>query len=181
MNADKLADALRTILDHVDGYVPNTPKAIWRDAQAALAEHDAQPAQAAQPGDDEAARRYIRDWCPDHVKDLIDRVAAQPVGVPDGWVMVPRGPTNDMVLAGIGAWSSQHANAIDIWHAMLAAAPQPPAQPSADAEVSNEMVLRAVHASLDWPHPLTHFEARKALEAAMAKESDAARAAEGGE
>jgi len=49
MNADKLADALRTILDHVDGYVPNTPKAIWRDAQAALAEHDAQPAQAAQP------------------------------------------------------------------------------------------------------------------------------------
>ena len=67
---------------------------------------------------------------------------------------------------------------------MLAAAPQPPAQPSADAEdaeVSNEMVLRAVHASLDWPHPLTHFEARKALEAAMAQESDAARAAEGGE
>lgn len=44
--------------------------------------------------------------------------------------------------------------------------------PSEDGrEVTNEMVLRAVHASLDWPHPLTHFEARKVLEAVMAEDS----------
>jgi len=64
---------------------------------------------------------------------------AQPVGVPDGWAMVPREPTETMIEAaddtdspgGDPCATPDYAVA---YSAMLAASPQPPAQPSADAE-----------------------------------------------
>lgn len=46
MSNDKLAEALRQILDATGGYVPNTSKVIWRNAQEALQAHAAEAAQA---------------------------------------------------------------------------------------------------------------------------------------
>ena len=60
---------------------------------------------------------------------------AQPVGVPDGWVMVPELPDARMLDAAIGVYAFADELTIDVvWRAMLAAAPQPTAQPSADVE-----------------------------------------------
>lgn len=52
---------------------------------------------------------------------------AQPARVPDGWVMVPKSATEEMLSKG---WTSDGAllscNTGTIWDAMLKAAPQPP-------------------------------------------------------
>jgi len=54
MNADKLANALRRATDFIGYLLDHLPEdkrdnSVWSDCKAALAEHDAQPAQAAQP------------------------------------------------------------------------------------------------------------------------------------
>lgn len=55
---------------------------------------------------------------------------AQPVGVPDGWQLVPIEPTDEMIAAGrmarmnaVGGYAGPSG-----WQATLAAAPQPPAE-----------------------------------------------------
>jgi hypothetical protein len=89
---------------------------------------------------DEAMRFAVRDIAEER-RMLADEVtilrAAQPVGVPDGWVMVPREPTSAMLQAAEDADDDENMPGQSyscIYSAMLAAAPQPPAQPSADAE-----------------------------------------------
>src|SRR5690606_3602352 len=70
------------------------------------------------------------------------------------WVLVPRKPTRDMANA---AWRELESQGIDpedveapqIWHAMLAAAPQPPAAPSAPAGVDDALVAGAMEAAAD--------------------------------
>ena len=137
MNADKLADALRYAVDN-----PDFDSAEFdRRARAALAEHDAQPAQGGNSlliGTTPDGRPYGLHGTKESVEIVSDMIAAyeaQPVGVPDGWVMVPELPDARMLDAAIGVYAFADEAAIDVvWRAMLAAAPQPPAQPSADAE-----------------------------------------------
>jgi len=135
MNADKLADALRYAVDN-----PDFDSAEFdRRARAALAEHDAQPAQGGNSlliGTTPDGRPYGLHGTKESVEIVSDMIAAyeaQPVGVPDGWVMVPELPDARMLDAAIGVYAFADEAAIDVvWRAMLAAAPQPPAQPSAD-------------------------------------------------
>jgi len=183
MNADKLADVLRRATDFIGYLLDHSPEdrrdnAIWSDCKAALAEHDAQPAQAAQPSpehqqlfdmlgakDQEDAARIIAEH---HARKL-----AQPVGVPDGWVMVPREPTAGMLDAGMKTGNLDGRNRLAAsWQMMAYAAPRPPAQPSADAvSIAADISTRPEFAKYE--SPLILDIVRETLKAA--------RAAEGGE
>lgn len=55
-------------------------------------------------GDDEAARRYIRDWCPDHVKDYIDRLSPTTEAVSAEAVKVKPIDWRDMTYQGVEEW-----------------------------------------------------------------------------
>lgn len=60
------------------------------------------------------AQQYALDEC---------RKASQPVALPDGWVAVPREPTEAMLLAGYGESDSEITSVRPTWAAMIAAAP----------------------------------------------------------
>lgn len=107
------------------------------DGADTLAEHDAQPAQAAQPV---APKEALHALAEEQARLGLGIDQAQPMGVPDGWVMVPIFPTDGMTSTGVAALSERgvelhdHFDCAYAYSRMLAAAPQPPAQPSADAE-----------------------------------------------
>jgi|SRR6185312_3793459 len=173
MNADKLAGLLRRAIPYLreagEQYLDdgsNEPLELARDADEAIAEYDAQPAQA-----------------------------AQPVGVPVDLAMVPRVPTSAMLdravalalnvtIHGAGGWSNYMC---DVWNCMLAAAPQPPAQPSADAEdAARYRWLRPRLLTADFEYGddsetvlVFLIPTTMAVSANLDKSIDAARAAEG--
>jgi len=112
-NADKLAGLLRKAIPYLreagEQYLDdgsNEPLELARDADEALAEYDAQPAQAAQPVG------VADGW-----REFITRVANQGPSKPDYWSTCAQCERNT-------------SDAEDL----LTAAPPPPAQPSADAE-----------------------------------------------
>lgn len=90
-------------------------------------------------------------WCSEsiggqevqYVRADLARAYAAASGVPEGWVMVPREPTNEMFEAaasfgGGGGYSRQRGHeAIESWAHMLEAAPKP-AAPSAASDVRGE-------------------------------------------
>jgi hypothetical protein len=126
MNADKLADALRYAVDN-----PDFDSAEFdRRARAALAEHDAQPAQAAQPVgvadvfDFAAHLQRQRGWSGatfgpgarvqgvvDHIRKELREIEANP-GDLEEWIDVA-------ILALDGAWRSG-AQPADIVAALVA-------------------------------------------------------------
>jgi len=173
MNADKLAECLREALEEL--YWPHSNPALRKKCEQTLAEYDAQAAQAGNSlliGTTPGGRPYGLHGTKESVEavsDLIEAQAAQPVGAPDGWVMVPREPTAEMAQVG------RHAapyRATDVYKAMILAAPQPPAQPSADAvSIAANISTRPEFAKYE--SPLILDIVRETLKAA--------RAAEGGE
>jgi hypothetical protein len=110
MNADKLAQAIERTARHraaTDGIDPDQWRVVLYKWEAeALAEYDAQPAQAAQPVG------VADGW-----REFITRVANQGPSKPDYWSTCAQCERNT-------------SDAEDL----LTAAPPPPAQPSADAE-----------------------------------------------
>jgi hypothetical protein len=62
----------------------------------------------------------------------------------DGWKLVPVEPTNKMAIAGAAIWGFDHEKAVPVYKAMLAAAPEPPAD-ERDAEIARlrEALVRA--------------------------------------
>jgi hypothetical protein len=60
---------------------------------------------------------------------------APAVAVPHGWQLVPKNATNDMLRPFVTVQDMGHAEAWASWQAALAAAPQPPAQPQAHADL----------------------------------------------
>lgn len=58
------------------------------------------------------------------LESLPARLEAERAAVPDGWVVVPREPTEEMIRCGWGADTSlQDANVQRVWKTMLSAAP----------------------------------------------------------
>ena len=152
MNADKLADAKHRIrnlltLVAVDGSACGAAQHEIEEIFAALAERGAQAAQT-----------------------------AQPVGVPDGWVMVPIEPTCLMQDATCIVYNEHdedvgvdYSESNFIYKAMLEAAPQPPAQLSADAvSIAAEISTRPEFAKYE--APLILDIVRETLKAARAAE-----------
>ena len=143
-----------------DDTIPNDPPwALGRAIDVAVAEL-AKPA----PPSDSGARRGCQHCIPPGMYQDVegrrpavvgDRVAlvvpddplAKPAVVPNGWVMVPKEPTAEMIRANgqsgfdVGdKWLAEDAK--QTWVAMLAAAPQPPAPsvPSVDVEAVWERI-----------------------------------------
>lgn len=98
-----------------------------------------------------AAKRYIRDWVPGHVRDYVaslERPAPKPAGeVPTGWKLVPEEPLWNMAPApeqidwprpniyGDFDRSEQDEACRQIYCAMLAASPAPAnAAPTSERE-----------------------------------------------
>jgi len=110
MNADKLAQALRAFPEDPN---PFTYRRAYAKAQAALAEHDAQPAQA-----------------------------AQPVGVPAGWMIEELDggfvhvESPQTLAVNLGYYPEGNATASQLLRLLACAllAPQPPAQPRSAAK-----------------------------------------------
>lgn len=170
MNADKVVDALREMIAVMDGQLdPDVVDDLCPNARKTLAEHDAQPAQAAQPVNKPAAwmRQGVcyREWngrrdgekiiTEDKVfpTDIPLYAITQPVGAPDGAKVIAQFVVERVSM---GRGDERYIGTADgtrgvtvrygdpgevrndlLWliaDALLAAAPQPPAQPSADAE-----------------------------------------------
>lgn len=64
-----------------------------------------------------------QDWL--DVEPFFDALRAQAVSVPDGWKLVPVEATKDMVAYGNSATNDVYWSVIDVYGAMLAAAPSP--------------------------------------------------------
>jgi len=145
MNADKLAQALRAFPEDPN---PFTYRRAYAKAQAALAEHDAQPAQA-----------------------------AQPVGVPAGWMFEELDggfvhvESPQTLAVNLGYYPEGNATASQLLRLLACAllAPQPPAQPSADAvSIAAEISTRPEFAKYE--APLILDIVRETLKAARAAE-----------
>jgi len=153
MNADKLADALRIARNGLQWYQDRYPESTngcddeaMAQIDATLAEHDAQPAQAAQPvaqrlseiEDSVAQNKMSGSAVFTQMRQLI---AAQPVGGPDEIVYVLDNVAYGddwfarLMVEGV-MFLVPLENADEARHILAEKKrrPQPPAQPSADAE-----------------------------------------------
>lgn len=191
MNADKLAEAKHRIRNlftmvAIDGSACGAAQHEVEEIFTALAEHDAQAAQARNSlliGTTPDGRPYGLHGTKESVEavsDLIEAQAVQPVGVPDGWVMVPRQDFETVFYAGFDRDTVTRAEeqTIDAARDRLEkalCAPHPPAQPSADAEdAARYRWLRDMRNRERASDMVTY---KMNLDAAI----DAARAAESGE
>ena len=129
---------------------------------------------------DEGALDTLRDavewnWLDDDApKDIkadilsaIDYIAArlrEPAGVPEGWVLVPREPTLEMVEAGVMFGTSPNQAAI-IFQNMVHAAPQPPAE-------AQRCTCPSGDGSLRWPCPAHPAEAQPVAKLVNRKDAD---------
>lgn len=86
--------------------------------------------------------------------------ASLPVGVPDGYALVPVEPTPEMLRAGVEVG----VGAYPIYRAMLAAAPA--AQPAADLPREIEMMVRALEEG-EWAEHVGQTELGSRLESAI--------------